>query len=137
MTVAIANPTRGGSICATQSNDVNPKFPFGVSQYSQMLQRTRKSRFSSQMPDVIMSTDAFLSYNPRTLFSPNLILSSRSTGVDELSVGVDDPLDQTFRFEMGNGASGKGSVDLHSVDEGGDGDNSVSWDLLHDSLAGD
>lgn len=86
------------------------------------------------MPDVFMSTDAFLSYNPNP-FSSHLILSSRGTGVDELSVGVDDSLDQTFGFEVGDGASGKGSVDLHSVDEGRGGDDSVGWDLLHDSLA--
>ena len=64
-----------------------------------------------------------------------LLLSSRGTGVDELSVRVDDPLDESFRFEVGDGASGEGSVNLHSVDEGRGGDDSVSWDLLHDSLA--
>ena len=48
---------------------------------------------------------------------------------------VDDSLDETLGFEVGDSASSKGSVDLHSVDEGRGGDDSVSWDLLHDSLA--
>jgi hypothetical protein len=57
------------------------------------------------------------------------------TSVDELSVVVDHSLDETLLLEEGNGASGKGSVDLHSVDEGGLGDDSVSGDLLDDSVA--
>ena len=36
---------------------------------------------------------------------------------------------------MGDCASSKRSVDLHSVNEGGGGDDSVGWDLLHDSVA--
>ena len=48
---------------------------------------------------------------------------------------VDDSLDETLGFEVGDSASSKGSVDLHSVDEGRGGDDSVSWDLLHDSVA--
>jgi hypothetical protein len=48
---------------------------------------------------------------------------------------VDDLLDQTLRLEVGDCASSKRSVDLHSVDEGRDGDDSVGWDFLDDSVA--
>jgi hypothetical protein len=36
---------------------------------------------------------------------------------------------------VGDCASSKRSVDLHSVNEGRGGDDSVGWDLLHDSVA--
>lgn len=48
---------------------------------------------------------------------------------------VNDSLDQTLLFEESDGSSGEGSVDLHSVNEGGLRDDSVSWDLLDDSVA--
>jgi hypothetical protein len=48
---------------------------------------------------------------------------------------VNDPLDETFRLEVGDCASSKRSVDLHSVDDGGGGDDSVGGDFLHDSVA--
>jgi hypothetical protein len=36
---------------------------------------------------------------------------------------------------VGDCASSKRTVDLHSVNEGRGGDDSVGWDLLHDSVA--
>lgn len=64
-----------------------------------------------------------------------LVLAGGSPGVDELGIVVDNPLDQTFRLEVGDCASSEGSVNLHSVDKGRDGDDSVSWDFLDDSVA--
>jgi hypothetical protein len=48
---------------------------------------------------------------------------------------VDDSLDETLLLEVGDGPSGERAVDLHSVDEGGLGDDSVSGDLFDDSVA--
>ena len=48
---------------------------------------------------------------------------------------VNDPLDETLRLEVSDCASSKRSVDLHSVDDGRGGDDSVGGDFLHDSVA--
>lgn len=39
------------------------------------------------------------------------------TGVDELAVVVDETLDLTLAFEVADGDTGKGAVDLHAVNE--------------------
>jgi hypothetical protein len=67
----------------------------------------------------------------------NLVGGSGSPGVEELTVVVDDPLDETLRLEVGDCASSERTVDLHSVDESGGGDDSVGGDFLHDSVAVD
>ena len=64
-----------------------------------------------------------------------LVLSGSCTGVDQLSVVVDNALDQTLLLEMSDGTSGERSVDLHSVDQGRLGDDSVGRDLLDDFVA--
>jgi hypothetical protein len=48
---------------------------------------------------------------------------------------VNDSLDQTLLLEIGNRSSSKGTVDLHSVNEGRLGNDSVSGDLFDDSVA--
>lgn len=48
---------------------------------------------------------------------------------------VDDALDVALLLEESDGASGEGTVDLHTVDEDGLGDELVSGDLLDDSVA--
>jgi hypothetical protein len=48
---------------------------------------------------------------------------------------VYDSLDVTLGLEVGDCASSKRTVDLHSVDNGRGGDDSVGGDLLHDSVA--
>lgn len=69
------------------------------------------------------------------LRAPRLVFAGGGSGVDELGVVVDDSLDETLLLEVGDGPSGEGAVDLHSVDEGGLGDDSVGGDLLDDSVA--
>jgi hypothetical protein len=69
------------------------------------------------------------------LTTTSLVGGSGSPGVEELAVVVNDPLDETLGLEVGDRTSSKGSVDLHSVDEGRGGDDSVGGDFLHDSVA--
>lgn len=62
-------------------------------------------------------------------------LSRSCAGVDELSVVVDNTLDEALLLEVGDGATGKRSVDLHAVDEDRLRDDLVGGDLLHDTVA--
>lgn len=64
-----------------------------------------------------------------------LVLRSGSPSIDELSIRVNDPLDRAFLLEMRDGATSERSIDLHAVDQGRGGDDSISWDFLHDSIA--
>jgi hypothetical protein len=48
---------------------------------------------------------------------------------------VNHSLDQTFLLKVCDSSSCERTVDLHSVDEGGLGDDSVGWDFLYDSVA--
>jgi len=61
-----------------------------------------------------------------------LLLPSRRSCVNELRIGMNDPLDRPLFLEMRDGAAGEGAVDLHPVDEGGRGDDAVGRDFLHD-----
>lgn len=75
--------------------------------------------------------------NDTSRTTKSLVLSGDSPGVEELSVVVDDLLDEALGLEVGDRTSSKRSVNLHSVDDGGGGDDSVGGDFLHDSVAGD
>lgn len=46
----------------------------------------------------------------------------------------DDGLDHALLLEVGDALSGQRTVDLHSVDEGGDGDQAVGLDILVELL---
>lgn len=46
----------------------------------------------------------------------------------------DDGLDHALLLEVGEALSGQRTVDLHSVDEGGDGDQAVGLDILVELL---
>ena len=70
---------------------------------------------------------------PRMKSKPHLFLAC--TGVDELSVVVDDTLDETLGLEVGDGAASERSVDLHTVDEGRLRNDAVSGNLLDDTVA--
>lgn len=49
---------------------------------------------------------------------------------------VDDTLDETLLFEVGDSATGERAVNLHSVNQGRLGNDLVGGDLFDDAVAG-
>ena len=67
------------------------------------------------------------------LWDPGGSCRERHT-VDVAGVVANNLLDGTLSLEVGEGAAGKGAVDLQTIDEDGNGDEAVRLDVLVETL---
>jgi hypothetical protein len=66
----------------------------------------------------------------------HLVSTTNGTGVDLHLAVCNHRLDDALLLEVGKALSGQRTVDLHSVDEGGDSDQTVRLNILVELLGG-